>query len=58
MNKRKPQFPLAGGDYIQDANGPRQVAKPTAPPPGKSAKPRDKPERANTTSADAPAPRK
>lgn len=29
--------PLAGGDYIRDEHGLRQVEKPTAPHPGKSA---------------------
>ena len=48
--------PLAGGDYVRDERGLRQVEKPTAPNPGKSAaKAAAKPQPAPTAQADKPA---
>lgn len=33
---RANQFPLSGGDYVDDGSGLKQVGKPTAPPVPKS----------------------
>lgn len=35
-NSKAPQFPLSGGDYVDDGNGIKQIAKSTAPPVPKS----------------------
>lgn len=35
-NNKAPQFPLSGGDYVDDGSGLKQIAKPTAPPIPKS----------------------